>query len=83
MPNKDPEFIVAEVSKNWIAGHGVTDTPLLAVQFEQVIDVNWQRGYRLVQFALNRFVTRPGELNETIIAVFQRVRDPLDDEDEE
>jgi hypothetical protein len=66
-------FIVAEVSKNWIDGREVTPgSGLLAQQFERVINTNEQRGYELVSFQLHRMMTRPDELNETIIAVFKQ-----------
>jgi hypothetical protein len=65
-------FIVAEISKNWIDGISPT-VPLLAEQFEAVIEVNRRRGYRLYSFELHRLLTGPRALNETIIAVFERV----------
>ena len=65
-------FIVAEVSKNWDSGEEVTPTGLLAEQFERVINVNHARGYRLLSFALHRLMTSATEMNETIIAVFER-----------
>lgn len=64
-------FIVAEVSKNWVNGEEL-EPGLLSERFEIIIEVNRQRGYRLYQFELNRMWTGPGELNETIIAVFER-----------
>ena len=64
-------FIVAEISKNWRDGQSLSDTPLIAQQFERVIGVNFDRGYRLVSFSLHRLMTGPTELNETIIAVFE------------
>jgi hypothetical protein len=68
-----PRVIVAEVSKNWREGREVTPgSGLIAEQFERVIDVNAQRGYRLVTFSLHRLMVREDELNETIIAVFER-----------
>jgi hypothetical protein len=68
------QFIVAEVSKNWIAGQELTPgSGLLAQQFEHVIAVNHARGYRLLTFQLHRLMTQPDELNETIIAVFERI----------
>ena len=71
----NPQFIVAEVSKNWINGAPVTDNGLLSQIFERVIEVNRQRGYRLYSFSLHRLMTGPDELmnemNETIIAVFE------------
>ena len=66
-------FIVAEISKNWIAGREYTPgSGLLAEQFEDVINHNAARGYRLRQFQLHRMMTGRDELNETIIAVFER-----------
>ena len=66
-------FIVAEVSKNWIAGREVTPgSGLIAQQFERLIAHNCARGYRLLTFHLHRLMTQPDELNETIIAVFER-----------
>jgi hypothetical protein len=66
-------FIVAELSKNWIGGQEVTPgSGLIAQQFERVIAHNETRGYRLLSFSLHRMMTRPDELNETIIAVFER-----------
>lgn len=66
-------FIVAEISKNWIDGWERTPgSGLLATQFEMVIAHNLERGYRLVQFQVDRLMTGPRELNETIIAVFER-----------
>jgi hypothetical protein len=37
-----------------------------------VIERNLRRGYRLHSFNMHRLMTRPEELNETIIAVFER-----------
>jgi hypothetical protein len=66
-------FIVAEISKNWRNGDEVVPgSGLLAQQFEQVINVNNERGYRLWSFQINRLMTSPCEMNETIIAVFVR-----------
>ena len=71
-------FIVAEVSKNWTNGREVTPgSGLLASQFERVINRNHLRGYRLHSFQLHRQMTAPGELNETVIAVFEQVREAL------
>jgi hypothetical protein len=67
-----PRFIVAEVSKNWIAGAELhPERGLLAEQFERVINTNATRGYHLVTFSLHRLMTRADQLNETIIAVFE------------
>jgi hypothetical protein len=66
-------FIVAEVSKNWLRGEPFfPDTMLLAQQFEVVINTNYQRGYRLHSFSLHRLHVTSDEMNETIIAVFER-----------
>jgi hypothetical protein len=43
-------FIVAEVSKKPF----LPDTMLLAQQFEEVVNTNYQRGYRLHSFSLHR-----------------------------
>lgn len=67
----EPRFIVAELSKNWIAGMEVAPTGPLCQQFEHVINVNFARGYRLYSFQLHRYAVAADELNETIIAVFE------------
>jgi len=73
-PLRPLQFIVAEISKSWIDGEPFDpSTPILAVQFQEVIEVNRQRGYRLVTFQLHRLMPRPDEMNETIIAVFEHV----------
>lgn len=65
------QFIVAEVSKNW--DRGMSPEPaMLCEKFEEVIEFNRCRGYRLYSFQLHRLVTGPGAMNETIIAVFER-----------
>lgn len=67
-------FIVAEISKNWINGTELhPERGLIAQQFERAINVNAARGYRLLTFSLHRLTTKPDELNETIIAVFERI----------
>ena len=66
------QFIVAEISKNWWDGEPVKPTGLLAQQFEHVIAVSLEQGYRLHSFQLYRMMTADDELNETIIAVFER-----------
>jgi hypothetical protein len=70
------KFIVAEISKNWMAGSPVSATGLIAQQFEAVINRNAERGYRLLSFTLDRVITAPGDMNETIIAVFERIERP-------
>jgi hypothetical protein len=70
---KDPEYIVAEITKNWRDGR--PETPgLISRDFEQVIEVNRRRGYVLHKMTLSQYSPAPGELIETIIAVFH---DPL------
>jgi hypothetical protein len=65
-----PPFIVAEVSKNWIAGQSPSAL-LLAQQFEHVINANLARGYLLHTFQLHRVMVDRDRMNETIIAVFR------------
>lgn len=67
------EFIVAEVSKNWTDGTPHGGPALISQQFEQVIEVNRQRGYVLHSWQTHRMLTGPRTMNETIIAVFRRV----------
>jgi hypothetical protein len=69
-----PRFIVAEISRNWIEGASLRPGTL-ASDFEHVLTHNLERGYTLVSFQLHRVVVRAGEMNETIIAVFQRQGD--------
>lgn len=66
-------FIVAEISKNWIDDVSVADTPPICAQFELLIEHNQARGYRLHTFTLHRLMTSINAMNETIIAVFERV----------
>lgn len=63
------KIIVAEVSKNWI--YGKLPETLLSQEFEKVINVNNQRGYKLIDWKIDRIVI-DGSLNETIIAIFER-----------
>lgn len=65
----DLKFIVAEVSKNWTQDTPVSNT--ISSQFEQVINVNWDRGYKLIDWKIKTVVTGDNLL-ETIIAVFER-----------
>ena len=82
----DPQFIVAEISKSWVGGLEVQPTGPVCRQFEQVIEVNRQRGYRLLQFQYSQSVLpatvlhlvqgqqiEPPQMNETIIAVFEKI----------
>lgn len=73
MTSATPQFIVAEVSKNWRSGHPVNgDARTIAALFELVIEHNQGRGYRLLSFQLHRMMTSVDELNETIVAVFEK-----------
>lgn len=62
-------FIVAEISKSWI--NGTSATPLIAEQFEAVINHNFERGYILASWQLHRVILDEGNFNETIVAVFE------------
>ncbi len=73
----DTPFIVAEVSKSWIDGQPVSTTPLLAESFEFIIETNRQRGYRLHSFQLHRLMASINQMNETILAVFERTGGPI------
>lgn len=66
-------FIVAEISKNWKLDMPTPGLPL-HLQFEEVLATNLRRGYILDQFQLHRVMVGPDEMNETIIAVFERCR---------
>lgn len=68
-----PRFIVAELAKNWHAEYVVEPSEFLSQYFERVININRDRGYRLMSWQLHRMMVAPLELNETIIAVFERV----------
>ncbi len=65
----DSNFIVAEVTKNWTKETPVSD--LLSQQFEMVINVNAERGYKLIDWKINQ-VFNDGLLTETIIAIFEK-----------
>lgn len=69
-----PHFIVAEISKTWHREDVQPAEGWIARLFEQVIEVNLCRGYRLLTFQLDRCVINADELNETIVAVFERTR---------
>lgn len=73
----EPKFIVAEVSKGWLNGQHAGELSLLSTRFEEVINVHWEHGYRLVDWRLNQVavvgaVTEQTEMTETIIAVFKK-----------
>lgn len=64
-----PLFIVAEITKNW-----TKDTPienLLSQRFEAVININAQRGYKLIDWKISCGYSQD-VLTETIIAIFQK-----------
>lgn len=63
------KFIVAEVSKNWDKQTPVAE--LLSQKFEEVINVNSERGYKLIDWKISSVVSE-GVLNETIIAIFEK-----------
>lgn len=66
------QFIVAEISKNWIDGLSVSgDARPIGAVFEVVIGNNLANGYVLHQFQLHQMMTGPTSLMETIIAVFK------------
>ena len=72
-PLNPDAVIVAEISKSWINGHEVTPgSGLLAEQFEHVINVNRFRGYRLRDFQIVTVMVSVNQMNETIIAVFEK-----------
>lgn len=74
-------FIVGELSKNWIDGSPCEPSGTLSQQFERMLAVNHERGYRLLSFRLHRLTValhqhpndpfQPQGLNETLIAVFE------------
>ena len=65
-------FIVAEVSRNWKGNNLLVEGPTLSELFEGVIERNLERGYWLNQFQLHRLMVSADEMNETIIAVFEK-----------
>lgn len=67
------EFIVAEIATNWPKAWPVPTNELLAGKFEEVIEHNLAKGYRLHSFQVHRLMVRPEEMNETLIAVFEKV----------
>lgn len=70
--NQPSRFIVAEISKNW-RKYISPDPRVLSEMFEEVIVGNLSRGYILYDFQLNRIMTDADSMNETIIAVFERI----------
>lgn len=71
----EQQFIVAELSKNWVNGYPYDGCQITISQlFEQVLNVNGARGYRLLSFQLHRVCPDAESLNETIIAAFERIQ---------
>jgi hypothetical protein len=78
-------FIVAELSKNWPEDQADLECwnfgqpnnnglrRFLAQRFEDVLNHNAARGYKLVDWKFDRSWSRNGLLNETIIAIFELV----------
>lgn len=67
-----PQYIVAEISKNWTAeGMPCVEGRSINEMFETVINYNLERGYVLHSWRLDRMNDSKGNLNETIIAVFE------------
>lgn len=66
------KFIVAEVTTNWPKPWPVPAGEMLSGQFELVIEHNRRRGYRLHSFQVSRLMTGADQMNETIIAVFEK-----------
>lgn len=73
-PKLQKKMIVAEITKNWPWSEGV-DPTLLSQRFEQVIEVNDKRGFRLNSWRLSCLHVpagrKPEGIVETIIAVFE------------
>mgnify|MGYP001588380760 CR=1 FL=1 len=67
----EPEFLVAEIRGDWIDGQ--SSWGLVSEGLEEVIGVNYQRGYLLHSFTLSQCATGPRAFTETIVAVFRRV----------
>ncbi len=61
-------FIVAEITKNWTQDTPVAD--LLSQRFEEVININEERGYRLSDWRITS-TSNEGLFTETIIAIFE------------
>jgi len=66
-------FIVAEINKNWPQDR---EPRVLCELFENVINFNAARGYRLLSFQLARVMVSPTFMSETIIAVFEYADPP-------
>ncbi len=71
----EPAFIVAEISKNCKGGdEAVPGSGLLSQNFEKCIVANLELGFVLHSWELKRIHVPPDGINETIIAVFRRLK---------
>jgi hypothetical protein len=61
-------FIVAEIAKSWDKNTPADD--LLSQRFERVLNVNFERGYRLIEWKISSVINAE-VLTETIIAIFE------------
>jgi hypothetical protein len=77
----EQRFIVAEIHKNWDQGVGDGTKRLISQEFEKVIEKNLERGYRLHSFDLNQVITDYAKMSETIIALFEKIDDGIEDVD--
>lgn len=71
------DFIVGELTKNWIDGVQETDSGLISTQLERMIKVQHARGYSFHSFQMTttRGTWHNGVVRstETIVAVFRRI----------
>lgn len=65
---KEPPVIVAEVSKSWPN----EDETAISKLFEQIINFNLTRGYKLADWKYSSTGSPDAAMIETIIAVFER-----------
>lgn len=69
------KYIVAEITKNWTNSTPVAD--LISQRFEMVINTNFERGYKLIDWKINSISQTTNEkvvvLTETIIAIFEKI----------
>lgn len=70
--NDKPEFIVEEISKNWVDNKPVSTPRLISQLFQDMIERNLKKGYVLYQFQIHSIICTPFMMNETIIAVFRK-----------
>lgn len=75
------KYIVAEIAKTWANAEYDDGKALLNTQFENVINTNLERGYKLSEWKLGAlqydWTDKNGNetkfIQETIIAVFERI----------